>query len=178
MLYLNYFCTHLGHTQQLHVCVHVLLNIILLPWISTAINVESLLVPYCTFFLIQFHFLFLLAGLKEAQEKVNDYNPLMTEFPIHKLHATNNLDAINLAVMAIFVLLRKVRTTNTTQLRGPSTLWRLLMVRNMNSILPKFSFMLHVHELKYICIYTHVHVHICHCSLCVHCTVHVYLLYT
>ena len=53
-----------------------------------------------------------MAGLKEAQEKVNDYNPLMKEFPIHELHASNNLEAINSAVMAIFVHLRKVRTTN------------------------------------------------------------------
>ena len=51
-------------------------------------------------------------GLKEAQEKVNDYNPLMKEFPIQELHAANNLDAIKTAVLAIFGHLRKVRTTN------------------------------------------------------------------
>ena len=52
------------------------------------------------------------AGLKEAQEKVNDYNPLMKEFPIQELHAANNLDAIKTAVLAIYNHLRKVRTTN------------------------------------------------------------------
>ena len=52
------------------------------------------------------------AGLKEAQEKVNDYNPLMKEFPIQELHAANNLDAIKTAVLAIYSHLRKVRTTN------------------------------------------------------------------
>ena len=51
-------------------------------------------------------------GLKEAQEKVSDYNPLMKEFPIQELHASNNLDAIKSAVLAIFGHLRKVRTTN------------------------------------------------------------------
>ena len=51
-------------------------------------------------------------GLKEAQEKVNDYNPLMKDFPIHELHTANNLEAINGAVQAIFVHLRKIRTTN------------------------------------------------------------------
>ena len=107
----------------------------------------------------------------------------MKEFLVHKLHSANNLEAINLAVMAIFVHLRKVRTTNTIQLRESSTSWRPSQVTSthsyskLESILTKFSFMLHVHELKYICIYTHVHVHVCHCSLCVHCTVYVYLLY-
>ena len=51
-------------------------------------------------------------GLKEAQEKVNDYNPLMKDFPIHELHTANYLEAINGAVQAIFVHLRKIRTTN------------------------------------------------------------------
>ena len=36
----------------------------------------------------------------------------MKEFLVHKLHGANNLEAINLTVMAIFVHLRKVRTTN------------------------------------------------------------------
>ena len=51
-------------------------------------------------------------GLKEAQEKVTDYNPLMKEFPIQDLHAANNLEAIKTAVLGIFAHLRKVRTTN------------------------------------------------------------------
>ena len=51
-------------------------------------------------------------GLKEAQEKVNDYNPLMKEFPIQELHAANNLEAVKTAVLAIYGHLRKVRTTN------------------------------------------------------------------
>ena len=51
-------------------------------------------------------------GLKEAQEKVTDYNPLMKEFPIQDLHASNNLEAIKTAVLGIFAHLRKVRTTN------------------------------------------------------------------
>lgn len=52
------------------------------------------------------------SGLKEAHEKVNDYNPLMKEFPIHELHAANNLEAIKSSVFAIYLHLRKVRTTN------------------------------------------------------------------
>ena len=51
-------------------------------------------------------------GLKEAQEKVNDYNSLMREFPILELHAANNLEAIKTAVLAIYDHLRKVSTTN------------------------------------------------------------------
>ena len=110
----------------------------------------------------------------------------MKEFLIHKLHGTSNLEAINLAVMAIFVHLRKVRTTNYPAQRAIYLVeaisrdlnTQLLKVRVMNSILAQFSLCdVYMNYYYIICIYTHVHVRICHCSLCAHCTVHVYLLY-
>ena len=52
------------------------------------------------------------SGLKEAQDKVNDYSPLMKDFPIDELHAANSLEAIQLSVSTIFTHLRKVRTTS------------------------------------------------------------------
>ena len=58
------------------------------------------------------YWMYVHTGLKEAQEKVNDYNSLMREFPILELHAANNLEAIKTAVLAIYDHLRKVSTTN------------------------------------------------------------------
>jgi dynein heavy chain 1 len=51
-------------------------------------------------------------GLKEAQDKVNDYNPLMKDFPIDELHAANSLEAIQSSVASIYGHLRKIRTTS------------------------------------------------------------------
>lgn len=51
-------------------------------------------------------------GLKEAQDKVNDYSPLMKDFPIDELHAASNLEAIQVSVCTIFTHLRKIRTTS------------------------------------------------------------------
>lgn len=51
-------------------------------------------------------------GLKEAQDKVNDYNPLMKDFPIDGLHAASSLEAIQSAVASIYGHLRKIRTTS------------------------------------------------------------------
>ena len=50
-------------------------------------------------------------GLKEAQDKVNDYNPLMKDFPINELLAANSLETIGAAIVAVYNHLRKVRTT-------------------------------------------------------------------
>ena len=56
--------------------------------------------------------IFLFAGLKEAQDKVNDYSALMKDFPIHELHAANSLEAIQGSITSIFTHLRKIRTTS------------------------------------------------------------------
>ena len=53
-----------------------------------------------------------LPGLKEAQDRVNDYNPLMKDFPVNGLLAANTLESIQLAVAAIYNHLRKIRTTS------------------------------------------------------------------
>ena len=51
-------------------------------------------------------------GLKEAQDKVNDYSPLMKDFPVNELLAAGTLDTIRLAVAAVYQHLRKIRTTS------------------------------------------------------------------
>ena len=43
---------------------------------------------------------------------MNDYNPLMKDFPIDELHAASSLEAIQSAVAAIYGHLRKIRTTS------------------------------------------------------------------
>ena len=48
------------------------------------------------------------AGLKEAQNKANDYKPL----PVNDLLAANTLESIMLAVSAIYNHLRKIHTTS------------------------------------------------------------------
>lgn len=53
----------------------------------------------------------LLTGLKQAVETVNDYNPLMKDFPLNDLLSALELDKIRQALMAIFTHLKKIRNT-------------------------------------------------------------------
>ena len=50
-------------------------------------------------------------GLKQALATVNDYNPLMKDFPINDLLSATELDRIRAALTAIFSHLRKIRST-------------------------------------------------------------------
>lgn len=50
-------------------------------------------------------------GLKQALATVNDYNPLMKDFPINDLLSATELDRIRIAVQMIFSHLRKIRST-------------------------------------------------------------------
>ena len=50
-------------------------------------------------------------GLKQAIALVNDYNPLMKDFPINDLLSATELDRIRTSVQAIFTHLRKIRNT-------------------------------------------------------------------
>ncbi|XP_019877694.2 dynein heavy chain, cytoplasmic isoform X2 [Aethina tumida] len=50
-------------------------------------------------------------GLKQAIATVNDYNPLMKDFPINDLLAATELERIRASVQLIFVHLKKVRFT-------------------------------------------------------------------
>lgn len=50
-------------------------------------------------------------GLKQAVAMVNDYNPLMKDFPINDLLSATELERIRSAVVAIFNHLRKIRNT-------------------------------------------------------------------
>ncbi|KAK3912297.1 Dynein heavy chain, cytoplasmic [Frankliniella fusca] len=50
-------------------------------------------------------------GLKQALSYVNDYNPLMKDFPINDLLSATELDRIRVAIQQIFSHLRKVRST-------------------------------------------------------------------
>uniref|UniRef100_A0A8C7FDU9 Cytoplasmic dynein 1 heavy chain 1 n=1 Tax=Oncorhynchus kisutch TaxID=8019 RepID=A0A8C7FDU9_ONCKI len=50
-------------------------------------------------------------GLKQAVETVNDYNPLMKDFPLNDLLSATELDKIRQALVAIFTHLRKIRNT-------------------------------------------------------------------
>lgn len=50
-------------------------------------------------------------GLKQALATVNDYNPLMKDFPINDLLSASELDRISLALNAIFNHLKKIRST-------------------------------------------------------------------
>lgn len=49
--------------------------------------------------------------LKEASDKVKDYNPLMKDFPIDNLLSATDLDELKNAISAIFTHLRKIRNT-------------------------------------------------------------------
>lgn len=50
-------------------------------------------------------------GLKQALSNVNDYNPLMKDFPINDLLSATELDRIRAAIQLIFSHLRKIRST-------------------------------------------------------------------
>ena len=50
-------------------------------------------------------------GLKQATATVNDYNPLMKDFPINDLLSATELDRIRVSVQGIFSHLRKIRNT-------------------------------------------------------------------
>lgn len=50
-------------------------------------------------------------GLKQALATVNDYNPLMKDFPLNDLLSATELDRIRLALHGIFSHLRKIRST-------------------------------------------------------------------
>lgn len=50
-------------------------------------------------------------GLNQAIDIVNDYNPLMKDFPLSDLLSATDLDKIKLALQAIFAHLRKIRNT-------------------------------------------------------------------
>lgn len=49
---------------------------------------------------------------------MNDYNQLMKDFPINDLLSATELDRIKLAIQAIFLHLRKIRTTKYPIQRG------------------------------------------------------------
>lgn len=50
-------------------------------------------------------------GLKQALATVNDYNPLMKDFPLNDLLSATELDKIKMALQSIFTHLRKIRNT-------------------------------------------------------------------
>ncbi|XP_031789302.2 dynein heavy chain, cytoplasmic isoform X5 [Nasonia vitripennis] len=50
-------------------------------------------------------------GLKQALATVNDYNPLMKDFPINDLLSATELERIRSAIQQIFIHLRKIRNT-------------------------------------------------------------------
>ncbi|OXA50597.1 Dynein heavy chain, cytoplasmic [Folsomia candida] len=50
-------------------------------------------------------------GLKQALATVNDYSPLMKDFPVHDLLAATDLDKVRTALQYIFGHLRKIRNT-------------------------------------------------------------------
>ena len=49
--------------------------------------------------------------MKQALATVNDYNPLMKDFPLDDLLAATELDKIRAALSAIFTHLKKIRST-------------------------------------------------------------------
>lgn len=50
-------------------------------------------------------------GLKQALATVNDYNPLMKDFPLNDLLSATELERIRGALIAIFAHLKKIRAT-------------------------------------------------------------------
>jgi dynein heavy chain 1 len=50
-------------------------------------------------------------GLKQALGMVNDYSPLMKDFPIHDLLAATDLSKVRVSIQSIFGHLRKIRNT-------------------------------------------------------------------
>ena len=61
---------------------------------------------------------YVILGLKQALANVNDYNPLMKDFPLNDLLSATELDRIRSALQAIFLHLRKIRTTKYPILRA------------------------------------------------------------
>lgn len=57
-------------------------------------------------------------GLKQALATVNDYNPLMKDFPINDLLSATELERIRSAIQQIFIHLRKIRNTKYPIQRG------------------------------------------------------------
>ena len=49
--------------------------------------------------------------MKQALATVNDYNPLMKDFPLDDLLAATELEKIRAALSAIFTHLKKIRST-------------------------------------------------------------------
>ena len=50
-------------------------------------------------------------GLKQALDTVNDYAPLMKDFPLNDLLSATELDRIKNALQLIFTHLRKIKAT-------------------------------------------------------------------
>ncbi|XP_054005626.1 dynein heavy chain, cytoplasmic isoform X1 [Hylaeus anthracinus] len=50
-------------------------------------------------------------GLQQALATVNDYNPLMKDFPINDLLSATELERIRISIQQIFMHLRKIRST-------------------------------------------------------------------
>lgn len=63
------------------------------------------------FIYLDYEYVSCLLGLKQALATVNDYNPLMKDFPINDLLSATELDRIRIAVQMIFSHLRKIRST-------------------------------------------------------------------
>jgi len=82
----------------------------------------------------------LFLGLKQALATVNDYNPLMKDFPINDLLSATELDRIRAAVQQIFSHLRKIRNTKYPIQRA----LRLVeaISRDLSSQLLKVTFLL------------------------------------
>lgn len=68
-------------------------------------------IPRWSVFLMFVNGFVFLSGLKQAVETVNDYNPLMKDFPLNDLLSATELDKIRQALVAIFTHLRKIRNT-------------------------------------------------------------------
>ncbi len=53
----------------------------------------------------------MVSGLKHALATVNDYNPLMKDFPLEDLLSATELGRIRSALIGIFLHMRKIRST-------------------------------------------------------------------
>ncbi|XP_022254854.1 cytoplasmic dynein 1 heavy chain 1-like [Limulus polyphemus] len=81
-------------------------------------------------------------GLKKALATVNDYNPLMKDFPLNDLLAATELDKIRLALQGIFSHLRKIRSTKypiQRALRLVEAISRDLMAQLLKVLYSAFS---------------------------------------
>lgn len=79
-----------------------------------ALRTLKVFLSLCIYLLVYF----LSLGLKQALATVNDYNPLMKDFPINDLLSATELDRIRHAVQQIFTHLRKIRNTKYPMTRG------------------------------------------------------------